>query len=45
MAIPHFIVLFVLWTAFLGVSVVALFAILFSGYPKSLYDLVLGMNR
>ena len=46
LAIPHFIVLILLWIAFLAVSVVAFFAILFTGrYPKSLYDFVLGMNR
>ena len=46
LAIPHFIVLFVLGIAFAAVSVIAFFAILFTGrYPKSLYDFVLGMNR
>ena len=46
LAIPHFIVLVFLWIAFAVVSVVAFFAILFTGrYPKSLYDFVLGMNR
>ena len=46
LAIPHFIVLLFLWIAFAVVSVVAFFAILFTGrYPKALYDFVLGMNR
>ena len=31
LAIPHFIVLFFLWIAFVGVSVVAVLAILFTG--------------
>ena len=46
LAIPHFIVLFVLWIAFLGVSVVALFAILFSGrYPRRLFEFNVGVLR
>ena len=46
LAIPHFIVLFVLWIAFLGVSVVALFAILFSGrYPRRLFQFNVGVLR
>src|SRR5438874_1649199 len=46
LAIPHFIVLVFLWIAFAVVTVIAFFAILFTGrYPISLYDFVLGMNR
>src|SRR6266566_3154163 len=46
LAIPHFVVLFFLWIAFVVVSVVAFFAFLFTGrYPRPLYDFVLGMNR
>src|SRR5437764_1122405 len=46
LAIPHFVALVFLWIAFVLVSVIAFFAILFAGrYPKPLYDFVLGMNR
>ena len=40
LAIPHFIVLFFLWIAFVGVTVLAFFAVLFMGrYPRGLFDL------
>jgi hypothetical protein len=46
LAIPHFIVLFFLWIAFLVVSVVALFAILFTGrYPRGLFEFNVGVLR
>ena len=46
LAIPHFVVLFFLWIAFLGVSVVAFFAILFTGrYPRGLFEFNVGVLR
>jgi uncharacterized protein DUF4389 len=46
LAIPHFIVLFFLWIGFLIVSVIALFAILFTGrYPRRLFEFNVGVLR
>jgi hypothetical protein len=46
LAIPHFVLLFFLWIAFVGVSVVALFAILFTGrYPRGLFGFNVGVLR
>ncbi|HSO89908.1 MAG TPA: DUF4389 domain-containing protein, partial [Arthrobacter sp.] len=46
LAIPHFIVLFFLWFAFVVVTIVAWFAILFTGrYPRSLFNFNVGVIR
>jgi hypothetical protein len=46
LAIPHFIALFFLWIAFVVLSVVALFAILFTGrYPRGIFDFNVGVLR
>lgn len=46
LALPHYIVLLVLAVGVLGATVIAWFAILFTGrYPKSLFDFVVGVGR
>jgi hypothetical protein len=46
LAIPHYVVLVFLWIGFVLVSVIALFAILFTGrYPRRLFDYNLGVLR
>ena len=46
LAIPHYFVLVFLWLAFVVVSVVAFFAILFTGrYPPSLFEFNVGVLR
>jgi hypothetical protein len=46
LAIPHYIVLFVLFLAVIVVKIVAFFAILFTGkYPEGMRDFVVGVFR
>jgi hypothetical protein len=46
LAIPHFVVLFFLFVAFFLLTVVAFFAILFTGrYPRSIFDFNLAVLR
>ena len=46
LAIPHFVILVFLWVALLASTIVALFAIVFTGrYPRSLFDFNVGVLR
>jgi Domain of unknown function (DUF4389) len=46
LAIPHYIVLFFLWIAFVVLTIVAFFAILFTErYPRGIFDFNLGVLR
>ena len=46
LAIPHYIVLSVLWTIGLIITIIAWFAILIVGrYPKGMFDFIVGLSR
>ena len=46
LAIPHWIILYALMAVAQAITVIAWFAILFTGrYPKGLFDFVVGINR
>src|SRR5690348_16880092 len=46
LAIPHFVILVFLWIAMFASTVIAMFAILFTGrYPRSLFDFNVGVLR
>ena len=46
LAIPHYIVLMVLWIVAMVVTVIAWFAILIVGrYPRAMFDFVVGVDR
>lgn len=46
LAIPHYVVLFFLWIAFIVLSIVAFFAILITGrYPRPIFDFNVGVLR
>ncbi|MEO5899385.1 MAG: DUF4389 domain-containing protein, partial [Ilumatobacteraceae bacterium] len=46
LAIPHFVLLSLLWVAFVVLTVVAFFAILFTGrYPRSIFEFNVGVLR
>ena len=46
LAIPHYIILFFLWIAFIVVAIIAFFAILFTAkYPRGLFDFNAGVLR
>jgi hypothetical protein len=46
LAIPHYVVLAVLWVAVVVVTVIAWFAIIFTArYPRGMFDFVVGVSR
>jgi len=46
LAIPHYVILFVLIIAALGSTILAWFSVMLTGrYPKSLFDFVVGVGR
>src|ERR1044072_6101416 len=46
LAIPHYVLLAFLWLAFAVLSVVAFFAIMFTGrYPRSIFEFNVGVLR
>ena len=46
LAIPHFLILAVLWLCFMVLSIIAFFAILFTGrYPRDIFNFNVGVLR